>query len=304
MSAATPRSYNAPLARHFVQPRVTASMHLFAFAVPGLVIPCSPRRSPLCGRSKVLAAHADLNDSRPARGLNTMSSMDDTCSSPSVVGGHDIATQQQEHALASSNLTMARTSAETESRLADLAEERAPDMSAPLVSAVMEESQRVRANFFCPGHKQGVGAGQQLRRCVGEAALRHDVPELPALDNLFSPTGVIADAQRLATDAFVGNGAMDMGWSTFFLVNGSTCGIEAAVLATVRPGRKILLPRNVHQSAIHALVLSGATPVWLEPQYDSERDLLHCIRPASVAIALAEHHGQVDAVLLVSPTYH
>jgi arginine decarboxylase len=178
------------------------------------------------------------------------------------------------------------------------------DSPTPLLSAVISESRSVRANFFCPGHKQGAGAGRHLRRCVGDVALRHDVPELPALDNLFAPMGVIAEAQRLATEAFVGVGASDRGWSTFFLVNGSTCGIEAAVLSVVRPGRKILLPRNVHQSAIHALVISGAVPIWLEPVYDAEYDLVHGITPASVEAELEGHRNEVDAVLVVSPTYH
>jgi arginine decarboxylase len=174
----------------------------------------------------------------------------------------------------------------------------------PLLSAVEVESSRVRVNLFCPGHKQGAAAGEALRACVGAAALRHDVPELPALDNLFAPEGVIQEAQRLATDAFVGDGAAGRGWSTRFLVNGSTCGVEAAVLACARPGRAVVLPRNAHQSAIHALVLSGAAPVWLEPVYDADRDLLHGVTVESVRAALAVNKGNVAAVLVVSPTYH
>lgn len=172
----------------------------------------------------------------------------------------------------------------------------------PLLDAMLRESRSVRANFFFPGHKQGAAVLPRLRDAYGRAALRLDLPELPILDNLFAPEGVLKDSQELAAETFTSQGAQV--WDTFFLVNGSTCGVEAAILATVRPGRKIILPRNAHQSAVHALVLGGAVPVWIEPLYDAEHDLLHGVSPASIEQALRENKGQVDAVLLISPTYH
>lgn len=64
------------------------------------------------------------------------------------------------------------------------------------------------------------------------------------------------------------------------------------------------MPRNVHQSAVHALVLSGAIPVWIQPAYDEQFDLLHGIDVEQVSDALEQWKGDVDAVLVVSPTYH
>lgn len=181
---------------------------------------------------------------------------------------------------------------------------RVEQQNTPLLSAVINESSRVRVNLFCPGHKQGCAASVELHECVGPTALQHDVPELPALDNLFAPEGVIRDAQTRAAQTFIGPDADSSGWSTFFLVNGSTCGIEAAILACVRPGRRIALPRNAHQSAIHALVLSGADPVWIDPVYDEDADLLHGVSVESVKEAVAANRDVLDAVLVVSPTYH
>lgn len=192
-------------------------------------------------------------------------------------------------------------------RNADASEDEPPPTAAPspaptpLLDALQHEAQRVRGNFFFPGHKQGAAALPAWRAAVGPA-LALDLPELPSLDNLYAPEGVLEEAQALAADTFTPGSAA--GWHTFFLVNGSTCGVHAAVLAAVRPGRKILLPRNAHQSAVHALVLSGAVPVWIEPLYDAENDLLHGIAASSVAEALAANPGEVDAVLLISPTYH
>lgn len=165
----------------------------------------------------------------------------------------------------------------------------------PLVEALAASAARDHAPFYAPGHKQGQGAARQLQDLLG-AALRADLPELPELDNLFAPAGPIAAAQELAAAAF---GAEQ----TWFLANGSTCGIEAALLAVCAPGEKIIVPRNAHQSVISGLILAGAVPVFVMPDYDPDWDLVHGVSAAAVAAAL-EQHPDVRAVLLVSPTYH
>jgi arginine decarboxylase len=165
----------------------------------------------------------------------------------------------------------------------------------PILETLRTAAARTRAAFHTPGHKQGQGASAALLELFGAPLLRADLPELPELDNLFTPVGVIQQAQALAASAF---GAQQ----TWFLVNGSTCGIEAAVLATCNPGDKIVLSRNVHQSAIAALILSGAVPIFVEPEYDRAWDIAHCVAPDRIEAALARH-PDAKAVLLVSPTY-
>lgn len=174
----------------------------------------------------------------------------------------------------------------------------------PLMDAIALERDRVRANFFCPGHKQGTTVHERLHDLLGEgphSALSADLPELPALDNLFAPEGVIQSAQELAADAFTREGRK--AWRSYFLVNGTTCGVEAALLACARPGSNVMLPRNAHQSAIHALVLCGATPVWIDPVYDTGKDIAHGVTVDSVRHAL-NGQGMIDTVMIVSPTYH
>ena len=119
---------------------------------------------------------------------------------------------------------------------------------------------------------------------------------MPELDNLFNPEGAIAEAQDLAAEAF---GAK----STRFLANGSTCGIIAAILATCGPGDKIILPRNIHSSAISGLILSGAIPIFVNPEYDRTWDIANSITPEATASAL-EQHPDAKAVMMVYPTYH
>ncbi|MHC5775811.1 aminotransferase class I/II-fold pyridoxal phosphate-dependent enzyme [Nostoc sp.] len=166
----------------------------------------------------------------------------------------------------------------------------------PLLDALKANAARPHAPFYTPGHKQGEGISQPLTDLLGKAVFRADLTELADLDNLFAPQGVIQEAQQLAAEAF---GASQ----TWFLVNGSTCGVEAAILATCGTGDKIILPRNVHSSAIAGLILSGAIPIFLNPEYDPVLDIAHSITPHAVESAL-QQHPDAKAVLTVYPTYY
>lgn len=166
----------------------------------------------------------------------------------------------------------------------------------PLLDALKANAARPHAPFYTPGHKLGEGISQPLADLLGKAVFRADLTELADLDNLFAPQGVIQEAQQLAAEAF---GASQ----TWFLVNGSTCGIEAAILATCGMGDKIILPRNVHSSAIAGLILSGAIPIFLNPEYDPVLDIAHSITPNAVQSAL-QQHPDAKAVLTVYPTYY
>ncbi|MDB9529395.1 aminotransferase class I/II-fold pyridoxal phosphate-dependent enzyme [Oscillatoria sp. CS-180] len=165
----------------------------------------------------------------------------------------------------------------------------------PLLSALAQAASRPHAAFYAPGHKQGQGASNALRSLMGTQALQADLPELPELDNLFAPVGPLRDAQRLAAETF---GAED----TFFLANGSTCGIEAAILAVCSPGQKILVPRNVHRSVLSALVLSGAEPIYLTPLHQEPWDLAFGVTAEQICQAF-ETYSDLQAVLIVSPSY-
>ncbi|MDX2230436.1 MAG: aminotransferase class I/II-fold pyridoxal phosphate-dependent enzyme [Leptolyngbyaceae cyanobacterium bins.349] len=165
----------------------------------------------------------------------------------------------------------------------------------PLLTALQHCATRSTAPFHTPGHKRGAGIDAALRGLLGDRVFQADLPELPELDNLFAPSGVIQQAQDLAAQVF---GAEE----TWFLTNGSTAGVIAAILATCQVGDKIILPRNVHQSAISGLVLSGAMPIWVTPEFDATWDLAHGVSVEAIAHALHQH-PEAKAVMLVSPTY-
>ncbi|MGI0492929.1 aminotransferase class I/II-fold pyridoxal phosphate-dependent enzyme [Alkalinema pantanalense CENA528] len=172
-----------------------------------------------------------------------------------------------------------------------------PDQtSMPLVEQLQQCAGRSYAPFHTPGHKRGKGVSAEFRSFLGDAAFGADLPELPELDNLFNPEGVIQQAQALAAEAFGAD-------RTYFLANGSTAGLLAAILATCRPGDKVILPRNVHRSVISGLILAGAIPVFILPDYDADLDIAHGVAPSTIAQAL-EANPASKAVLLVSPTYY
>jgi len=166
----------------------------------------------------------------------------------------------------------------------------------PLIDALKACTTRSHAPFYTPGHKHGAGISPLLTDLIGKDVFRADLTELAELDNLFTPQSVILAAQELAAEAF---GAE----KTWFLVNGSTCGIEAAILATCRTGDKILLPRNVHSSVISGLILSGAIPIFINPVYNSDLDIAYSITPEALKAALVQH-PDTKAVLIVYPTYN
>ncbi|MDY6782114.1 MAG: aminotransferase class I/II-fold pyridoxal phosphate-dependent enzyme [Cyanobacteriota bacterium] len=166
----------------------------------------------------------------------------------------------------------------------------------PLLERLRSRAAQPDAAFYAPGHKRGQGIPDALAHLLGPSVFPADLPELPELDNLFAPQGVIAEAQNLAAEAF---GAQ----RTWFLANGSTSGIIAAILATCNSGDKIILPRNSHQSAIAGLILSGAIPIFIPPQYDPAIDLVLSVTPEAVEQALKQN-SDAKAVMVVYPTYH
>ena len=151
-------------------------------------------------------------------------------------------------------------------------------------------------SFHTPGHKHGAGAHERLRSLIGDDVFKIDLTQVPGLDDLNAPRGPLKEAQELAAAAYGAD-------ATYFLVNGSTVGNHAMLMATLRPRDAVLLARNSHRSAVGALVLSGARPVYVRPEVDEALGLAHCLSPESVERAL-DARPDISAVFLTSPTYY
>ncbi|NLF27537.1 MAG: aminotransferase class V-fold PLP-dependent enzyme [Clostridiales bacterium] len=149
--------------------------------------------------------------------------------------------------------------------------------------------------FDVPGHKRGKG-NPALLEFLGEKCLSVDVNSMKPLDNLCHPTGVIRDAEALAAEAFSAA-------HSFFMVGGTTSAVQAMILSSVKAGEKIILPRNVHQSVINALVLCGALPVYVNPRTHGQLGIALGMRVGDVERAIAGN-PDAKAVFVNNPTYY
>lgn len=146
-----------------------------------------------------------------------------------------------------------------------------------------------------PGHKGGRG-NKELTEFLGTTAMSLDVNSMKPLDNLCHPISVIRDAQQLAAEAF---GADE----SFFIVNGTTAGVQNMIMAVCNTGDKVIMPRNVHRSAINALVVCGALPIYINPGTNKELGIPLGMSTADVKKAIAEN-PDAKAILVNNPTYY
>lgn len=122
-----------------------------------------------------------------------------------------------------------------------------------------------------------------------------DITEIDGFDNLHQAEGIIRQAQERAAGLY---GAEE----TFFLVNGSTCGILSAISAVTDRQDAVLIARNCHKSVYHAAFLQELEVKYLYPGEISEYEISDAISPESVRTAL-EQFPECRAVVLTSPTY-
>jgi arginine decarboxylase len=165
----------------------------------------------------------------------------------------------------------------------------------PLFNAVRKYVEDKVIQFHVPGHKQGRGIGE-LREFIGEKALQMDANGMQDLDYANNPTGVIFEAEKLLASAFGAQNA-------YFLVNGTTAGVQAMILSACEPGDKIIIPRNAHKSTIGGIILSGAMPVYIQPEINEKLGIAMGITEENLKKAIKEN-PHAKAVFAVNPTYY
>ncbi|MCL5058858.1 MAG: aminotransferase class I/II-fold pyridoxal phosphate-dependent enzyme [Actinobacteria bacterium] len=166
----------------------------------------------------------------------------------------------------------------------------------PIIDAVTKYINDWTVRFHMPGHKGAPVMEELIGRLIGNRAFAADVTNVPGMDDLHQAQSVIKEAQELAAGAFGAD-------HTYFLVNGSSCGLQALIMGVCGPGDRILVPRNMHRSILSGIILAGAVPIFYRPEYDR-----HFAIPLSTSPETIEYytslHPDIKAVVLVSPTYH
>jgi lysine decarboxylase len=146
-----------------------------------------------------------------------------------------------------------------------------------------------------PGHKLGQ-IHNEISEYAGMEIYKLDANAPRGLDNLNQPRGVIMESSVLMADAF---GAQ----KAYFLTGGTTMGILSMIMYTCRAKEEIILPRNVHKSAINALILSGAIPVFVKPYIDKSLGIANHM-PLSEVKKTIDEHPHAKALFIINPTYY
>ncbi len=166
---------------------------------------------------------------------------------------------------------------------------------APIYEALQIFKSKRIVPFDVPGHKRGRG-NPELTAFLGKQCMETDVNSMKPLDNLCHPVSVIREAEELAAEAFGARHA-------FFMVNGTTSAVQAMIFSCVKEGEKIILPRNVHRSAINALVVNGAVPVYVDPGVNKRLGIPLGMSVGDVRNAI-ENNPDAKAVFVNNPTYY
>lgn len=173
--------------------------------------------------------------------------------------------------------------------------EKSTQKCAPIYEA-LERFRKMRiVPFDVPGHKHGRG-NPELVELLGSKCVGIDVNSMKPLDNLCHPVSVIKEAEELAAEAF---GAAH----AFLMVGGTTSSVQSMILSCCKKGDKIIMPRNVHRSVINALVLCGATPVYVNPDVDRHLGISLGMKVEQVKKAIHDNPDAV-AVFVNNPTYY
>ena len=143
--------------------------------------------------------------------------------------------------------------------------------------------------FHMPGHKRNPAVMGSF------FPGGQDITEITGFDNLHHPEGILLEASRHAAQVYGSR-------FTFLGVNGSTGMILSAISACVHRKGKLLLARNSHRSAYHAVYLRDLNPVYLYPRRKEDMEFNGSVRPEDVEKALLSD-SEIEAVFVTSPTY-
>ncbi|MCM1496505.1 MAG: aminotransferase class I/II-fold pyridoxal phosphate-dependent enzyme [Bacteroides sp.] len=166
--------------------------------------------------------------------------------------------------------------------------------------------------WHMPGHKRQVVASTEMEAVkeVNESeertektgnsvidglGIQMDVTELPGLDNLLAPEGVLSESMAQLAEIYGSR-------KSYYLVNGSTCGILTTVSAVCDSGDTIIMSRNCHKAVYNIVALLNLKPVYLYPRTIEPYGICGSITPAQVERALHEN-PEAKAVIFPSPTY-
>ncbi|NLT95134.1 MAG: aminotransferase class I/II-fold pyridoxal phosphate-dependent enzyme [Clostridia bacterium] len=165
---------------------------------------------------------------------------------------------------------------------------------APIIENLLNHGHNNPFSGHTPGHKGGQIIPPLLEKNWPREIWQFDLTEIENMDNLHNPTGCIREAQRMTAELFNAK-------SSYFLVNGTSVGIQAAILALAYQS-PIFVPRNVHKSVYSGLILADAQPVYLPVTYDKNWGFPLGIEPETLKHWI-EKYPHCKTLIITNPTY-
>ncbi|MEE0059554.1 MAG: aminotransferase class I/II-fold pyridoxal phosphate-dependent enzyme [Acutalibacteraceae bacterium] len=149
--------------------------------------------------------------------------------------------------------------------------------------------------FHMPGHKRNTQLAQYLQTFGAE----YDLTEIYSMDDLHAPEGIIKECQQNAENLWNSN-------YSFFLVNGSTCGILSGIRACTKNGDRVLVARNCHKSVYNAIELCNLNPTYIIPDLLEGLPIYSSLNPQTIYNKLSKSFAKgekISLLVLTSPTY-
>ena len=166
----------------------------------------------------------------------------------------------------------------------------------PIISFLTDHADKHTVSFHMPGHK-----GSAIYRKFGyteflEKMMDCDITEIIGADNLFQTEGILKAAQEEYAKLYGVKRA-------YMLVNGTSGGVIAAIMASVPKGGKLVMARNSHKAIYNALLLADIQPVYAYPEMIEEYGISGEITAEEITRCLDEN-PDASAVILPSPNYY
>ncbi|MEE4302255.1 MAG: arginine/lysine/ornithine decarboxylase [Pseudomonadales bacterium] len=137
-------------------------------------------------------------------------------------------------------------------------------LAPPFFRALLDYAADGSYSWHCPGHSGGVAflkspVGQLFHQFFGENMLRADVcNSVEELGQPLDHTGPAAASERNAARIFGAD-------HCYFVTNGTSTSNKVVWHSTVAAGDLVIVDRNCHKSILHAIIMTGAVPVFLTP---------------------------------------
>jgi lysine decarboxylase len=168
--------------------------------------------------------------------------------------------------------------------------------TAPIKDFLTNHARKKAVSFHMPGHK-----GQAIYRKFGyddflDNIMDCDITEITGADNLFQAEGILKESQELYSRLYDSK-------KSYLLINGTSGGIIAAILASVPKGKKLIMARNSHKSIFNALTLADIQPVYAYPEMVEKHGISGAISSEEIE-ALLKENPDAEAVILPSPNYY